>query len=199
MPGTYKTELEYWETKATEIRRGQTEAFRRSATKWAAVLTALLGAFGAVAFAGGLTTIEDLPDGWVLVVRILTSLAAALSVVSIVALSIVSGGLRMRLQQSAVTALQLADEETEPSKELRTLFRWGRVAAIAAAACVLIGSGAVLWVSPAAPAASPVQSIVVKFDDGSACGEPKRSGEELTLDGRNLSEAVEITPVSKCP
>ena len=197
MPVSWRKELEYWEGKVAEIRRGQVATVRSSATRWAALLTALLGVFSAVAFAGGLNTIDKLDEPWATVVKLLTSVAAGTAVLSIVLLNIVAGGLRLQLQKSALTALQLAEEETQPTSRMLSQLWWGRILAVVTAAFVLGGSILVLW---APPAAAPVQALFARFSDGSECGKPTvaESG-ELMLGRHNLTSAVEILTVAKCP
>src|SRR4051794_27492384 len=54
----------YWRDQVVAARHGQLEMVRKAATGWSALFGGLLGIFGTVAFAGGLPTMEDLPDRW---------------------------------------------------------------------------------------------------------------------------------------
>lgn len=197
MPISATDEIKYWDDKVSEIRRGQTAAIRTSATKWAALLTALLGAFSAVAFAGGLTTVEDLDSDWETPVKVLTTVAAACSLTAIVVLSCVAGGLRIVHDKTPLTWVKLAVEETRPSKALRVALGLGRLGAVIAALCVVAGSFIVLW-APAAQA--PADSVIVRFSDHTLCGVPTKNADgTLQLRGRDLSEAMQVLTVSTCP
>jgi hypothetical protein len=65
MPASADEEWAYWDAKATDLRRTQLSTVQGAATKWATLLTAVLGVFGTVAFAGGLTTLDKLPGALV--------------------------------------------------------------------------------------------------------------------------------------
>ena len=197
MPASLTDEWKYWDTKLAEVRRGQTAALRTSATKWAALLTALLGAFSAVAFAGGLTKIDDLETGWASPVKGLTTVAALASIGAIVILSFVSGGLRVRHEKKPLTAKELADEETNPSKSLIRLLLLGRGLALVAAACVVAGSVAVLWAPQAPTEPTP---LLVTFPSGTICARPSVGANgALTVSGRTLDQATRVLVVTKCP
>jgi len=158
VPVSPEEEWTYWDTKATELRRGQLVTIQTAATRWAALLTALLGVFGTVAFAGGLTTVDKLP-GWLpWVVRALTTLAAASAVTGIVVLSMAAGGLFVSRQPgSSATAVRRL-YTTQMGAALALLNR-GRAFAVAAAVLVLLGSLIVLWTPE--KSASPSQTTVV--------------------------------------
>src|SRR5262245_39293504 len=93
MPVSPEEEWDYWDAKATELRRTQLKNVQSSATKWSALLAALLGVFGTVAFAGGLTTLDKLHDPWSTIVKVLTTAAAATAIAGIVLLAKAAGGL----------------------------------------------------------------------------------------------------------
>jgi hypothetical protein len=197
VPVSVADEWRYWDGKVTDLRRGQTAALRTSATKWAALLTALLGAFSAVAFAGGLTRIDDLGGHWVGLVKWLTTVAAVASVGAIGTFSFVSGGLQVRHAKKPLTATELATDETNPTPSLIRLLLVGRGLAILAAGCVIVGSVVVLW-APQAP--TPATPLLVRFSDGAVCGRPI-SGSDGTLKvaGRSLSRAKQVLTVTTCP
>lgn len=197
MPVSAAAEWKYWDGKVTEIRRGQTAALRTSATKWAALLTALLGAFSAVAFAGGLSQIDDLGERWVTPVRWLTTVAAVASIGAIIVLSYVSGGLQVRHVKNPLTATELATDETSPTPLLIRLLLVGRGLAILAAGCVIVGSVVVLW-APQAPA--PATPLLVRFPDGAVCGRPVTASDgTVKVAGRSLSRAKQVLTVTTCP
>jgi hypothetical protein len=195
MPVTEEEEWSYWDQKATELRRGQLATVQGSAGKWLAFLTALLGIFGTVAFAGGLTTIDKLGSGWDIAARTLTTLAALAAVIGIVFLTKAAGGLSVK-KVGNLTSVGARDLSTSNiSGNLRDLGK-GRVAALAASALVLAGSMIVLWVGPAPQGES--QKVIAIIDGRAICGELGSSEGRLTIAGEVAETASSLVPVASC-
>jgi hypothetical protein len=197
MPATAEQEWEYWDKQATDLRRSQLKTVQTSATKWSTLLTALLGVFGTVAFAGGLSSLDDLEPPWAGVAKSMTTIAAGLAIVAIVCLSYAAGGLRL----TAVSALSgplLKRRNTDLAGSSLALLDLGRLCAVLAGLAVLAGSFMVLWAPTSEPRAS---RVIARFDDVSYCGRPTKApiDNDLLIGGRKLSEATEIISVAACP
>ncbi len=192
---TFADEAAYYEARLDELRRGQLRTVQASAGRWSALMTGVLGVFGTVAFAGGLSTVDKLDGPYDVVAKVLTTLAAATAVAAVVYLARASGGLRLD-DLAFPSGRALMNREVRLAAEARALLRTGRWFAAATGALVLAGSVLVLWAPVAAPGPS---KVLVRFPDGAVCGAPARVGGQLTVGGRPLRDAVEIVPVEACP
>jgi hypothetical protein len=196
MPATPEEEFDYWDAKATDLRRGQLDTVRTTATKWATLMSALLGVFGTVAFAGGLQTVDQLGDPWAQVVKGLTTFAAALAVSAILLLSLAAGGLRIA-KEPGLTADSVRKMFTENTGGALGLLGWGKKAAVTAAAAVLSGSALILWIGPQAP---PPPAVLVVTEHGSYCGPLRHSGGRLKVGGHALAgDITSVVIVDACP
>ena len=197
MPASAEEEWRYWDTKATELRRSQLTTVQTAATKWSAVLTALLGVFGTVAFAGGLTTIDKLPSPWDAIAKTLTTLAVITAIIAIWVLNRAAGGLSIA-KYHGISAATTRDIHTTGAERALGLLKFGKYFAVATAALVLVGSLLVLWVreKPEVPAPPTLLAVV---DQGLICGELASVEGKLTVDGRPAETATYIVPVSACP
>ncbi|MDG6103225.1 hypothetical protein Daura_17105 [Dactylosporangium aurantiacum] len=192
---TFADEAAHYEARLDELRRGQLSTVQAAARRWSALMTGVLGVFGTVAFAGGLTTIDKLAAPYGTVAKVLTTVAAATAVAAVTWLARASGGLRLD-DLAFPSGRTLMNREARLAAEARALLRTGRWLAAATGALVVAGSVLVLW----APAAAPDPSkVLVRFPDGAVCGAPARVGGQLTVGGRPLRDAVEIVPVGTCP
>jgi hypothetical protein len=193
---TLADEFDFYEQKLDELRRGRLATVRATAARWAALMTATLGVFGTVAFAGGLRTVDKLAAPFDSIVKALTTLAAATALAAVVYLARAAGGLRLE-DLSFPNGRTLMNRETQLANASRRHLRVGRRFASATGAIVLTGSAFVLW----CPTAKPTPSkVLVRFPDGAACGAPTwTSGGQLTVGGRPLRDAVETIPVAVCP
>ncbi|MEV4513307.1 hypothetical protein AB0K00_30560 [Dactylosporangium sp. NPDC049525] len=192
---TFADEAAYYETRLDELRRDQLKTVQSAAGRWSALMTAVLGVFGTVAFAGGLTTIDKLAAPYDVVAKAVTTLAAVTAVTAVVHLARAAGGLRLE-DLTFPNGKALMNREARLAGEARTRLRTGRWFAVATGALVLAGSGLVLWCPTAAPGPA---KVLVRFPDGAACGAPAWAGGQLTVGGRPLRDAVEIVPVAACP
>lgn len=200
MPASPEEEWEYWDKKATELRRGELSTVESSATKWSALMAALLGVFGTVAFAGGLTTLDKLGKPWSTLAKGLTSAAAISALAAIILLSLAAGGLLVT-KQPGFTPNRLRERfATGASTSLRWL-RCGQLAALLAGLLVLSGSAIVLWVEPKSE--DPIPPSLVGIVDGTAvCGKLAKSadGKKLMIGTTEVTTGVtNLVPVDACP
>jgi hypothetical protein len=192
---TWADEVAYHEQKADQLRRDQLGTVQAAARRWSALMGALLGVFGTVAFAGGLTTLDRLAPPYDVLVRVLTTLALLGAAGAVALLARAAGGLRMRDVPLLTGAVLLERQDEWLAGAVRSL-TWGRRCALGAAGLVLGGSLLVLW-TPAPPAASP---LLVRFPGAALCGRPVAGTDgRLTIAGRPLDEAVDVVPVAACP
>ena len=92
---TNADEIAYWESRLEQLRRGQLKAVQTTAAKWSGLMAGILGVFGTVTFAGGLTTVDKLPSPMDWVVKGVTTLAAISAVLGIWYLARAAGGLTL--------------------------------------------------------------------------------------------------------
>lgn len=198
MPATPEEEWTYWDTKATELRRTQLGTVQASATKWSALMTALLGVFGTVAFAGGLTTIDKLGHPWDRVAKILTTAAAASAVLAIVALALAAGGLLVS-RGPGLTATSVRDRQTTQLQRGLKRLHVGRLCAVLDAALVIAGSTIVLWAGEAKSTSSSGTFLAV-VDGKAVCGPlTKDANGALVIGGATLKKVTQLVPTSSCP
>jgi hypothetical protein len=197
VPVSPEEEWEYWDKKATELRRGQLTTVQTSATKWSALLAALLGVFSAVAFAGGLTTIDKLPDLWAPIVRGITTLAVLTDIGGIAALSMAAGGLLVA-RRSGLTATSVQEMYTAGTG---TALRWlttGRVFALVTAVLVLAGSGIVLW-APERSDPPKAPNVLVVVNGHAVCGRLSGTPGAWKVGDEPLSgQITSMTVVASC-
>ncbi|MEA2498870.1 MAG: hypothetical protein QOH26_1275 [Actinomycetota bacterium] len=197
MPASAEEEWAYWDGKATELRRNQLETIRNAAAKWAALLTAFLGVFGTVAFAGGLTTVDKLDAGFALVAQILTTAAAIVALAGIYCFSRAGGGLSWSVVPG-LSATSLRESRTTGSKDSIRWLTWGKSFSSATAILVLGGSLLVLWAGEGSAPPKPV-SVVEVVNGQLYCGTLKDDGETVTIGGAPTGEVQGVITVSVCP
>lgn len=197
MPATAEEEWTYWDEKATELRRTQIATVQSAAAKWSALLTALLGLFGTVAFAGGLTTIDKLSDPFDLIARIMTTLAAVCAVRAIWLLTKAGGGLSLS-KMPGINAASVRDHYTTGTTTSINRLAEGKTWAIGAGALVLAGSLMVLWAGERSdPAKAP--SVVGIVDGKLVCGKLTKNDSGNIAIGGTTGEVTQVTPVTTCP
>jgi hypothetical protein len=196
MPATEEEEWIYWDAKATELRRTQLETVRNSATKWSALLTALLGVFGAVAFSGGLTAIDKLNRASAFLARGLTTLAALAAVVGIFYFAKAAGGLTLKRTDSLGSDTLRTSYSESTKRGLRNI-GIGKRAAFVAVGCVLAGSLVVLWSGEAKPLATPTY-LLARVHGQLICGLLGEDERGVTIDRLPAAQAQVITVVQSC-
>jgi hypothetical protein len=199
MPATETEEWLYWDAKATELRRTQLATVKASATKWSALLTALLGLFGAVAFAGGLTAVDKLSETNATLARVLTSLAALAALIAVFLFSKVSDGLFPKTV-AGVTATSVREINTTGANAALVWFRAARALAIAAILLVVAGSFFVLWAGEASPPNKP-SSVIAAVNGRIVCGQLGLGPHlVLTVGGDSIKGNITaIAEVAACP
>ena len=199
MPASAEEEWTYWDTKATELRRTQLATVQTAATKWAALLTALLGVFGAVAFAGGLTTIDKLGSPYAIIAKLLTTLAAIAAILAVYLFAQAAGGLTPRVAHG-IGAASVRQMNTVASRNVMKTLKWGKRFAVSAAVLVLGGSALVLWVGDKTVSVVPPAMVAV-VDGRLICGELTKQpdGTVLVGDHRITRSITQIVSVGKCP
>jgi hypothetical protein len=199
MPVSPEQDWEYWDEKATALWREQMTSVSTAAAKWSAMVGTLLGVFGAVAFAGGLATIERLDDPWNAIAKIITTAAVLASVVGIVLLAAAAGGLTTQQLDQPLTGAQVKTHQTVGIRRSLELLRVGRWFSAGAALLVIIGSLIILWVGPA-PVSRKPPLLIAAFPDGAVCGPAvlAQSG-KVTVAGRELdSQMKAMVVVTAC-
>jgi hypothetical protein len=187
-------ETEYWSQKLADAQRGQLDTVASAATAWTALLGSLLGVFGLVTFAGGLTAIDDLPEPWASGAKWLTIVAAALLATATLAAGVASQKLSPKTQEGM--SWQTFKTETQArAKDGLAWLRLVKVTAVITALVVLVGSSIVLFVD----AGPSTQKFVAVVDGVSACGPLEHDGEHIAVGGVPLLGDVTLTVVGKCP
>jgi hypothetical protein len=199
VPVSPEDDWTYWDSRATSLTRTQLAGVNASAAKWQALATSLLAVFGTVAFAGGLTTLDELSEPWGVIAQVLTTLAVASGVVGVVLLALAAGGLRVDTVTGPLDGMALRDLHERETERQASRLRAGRLAAVTTAGLVLAGSLLILWFGQPGPSDPP--AFVAVFEDGAACGSLSLGGGgELLLAGRPLSDGlVSISSVDACP
>jgi hypothetical protein len=199
MPVSPEQDWEYWDEKATALWREQTTSVNTAAAKWSAMVGALLGVFGAVAFAGGLATLDKLSGPWDAIAKAITTAAVLAGVGGIVFLALAAGGLRTERLDHPLTGAEVKRRHTTRVRSSLRLLRIGRWFSACAALFVVAGSLLILWVG-SAPAAKKPPLLIATFSDGSICGPavfaPNGS---ITVGGRKLDNRLRnLVVVSSC-
>jgi hypothetical protein len=193
--GMTAEEAKYWREKLETTQREQLQTVAKAATAWTALLTSLLGVFGLVSFAGGLTALNDLPAQWQPWVKGMVALAAVLVAWATVSAARASQTLSPVIREGDDVNKFKAEEEQRATKGLDLLgdVKWS---ASIAALVVLAGSLIVLVVGPASP---PAQKFVAIVDGVATCGELQRQGEGFSIGTTTLDSGVTFMVVASCP
>lgn len=200
MPATRDDEWTYWDTKLTELRRCELETVHNAAKAWSTLFAGVLGLFGTVAFAGGLTTIDDLPGSAATVAKVLTLGAFGAALVATVAAAFASNSMTVKSDASLTTGKALRQRAHEAAQEGLERLKLARWAGLVAAACVVVGSVLILVVGKAEPAKSPPTAVVV-IDGRAVCGKLERAESgDLAIGGTPLKgNVVAFSVVAACP
>lgn len=190
------TEEEFWSQQVIEGRRGQLENVRKSATTWSGLFGAVLGVFGTVAFAGGLTALEDLPGEYASPVRVMTIAAAALALAATV-LSGWAAGYPMKPTNDN-TWQGLRNTTNDRAETARVELLVAKSLGFLAAVLVLVGSSLVLFIDKDTPAPKP-PTVVAVVDGSAVCGTLSITSDGAEIGGKPLSGAVtSFTIVAAC-
>jgi hypothetical protein len=196
---TREEEWTYWNAKNEELRRTQLETVQQAAAGWATLFAALLGVFGTVAFAGGLTTLDKLGSPWDAVARVLTAAAAVLGAVATYLAATASHSLSPK-QQNELDADSLRVRSGTAAAKSHQALAWAKGTGFAAVLLVLGGSGLVLFLGEGDGPGDPPTAVVV-IDGRAVCGRLQASADGgLRVAGETLDEDVTgVTVVAACP
>lgn len=194
---TTQTEDEYWEERLVDLTRQGLDTTRKAAAGWAALLGGVLGVYGTVAFAGGLTSLDRLAAPF----DDVTKLATVAAVVALVIATIYAAKASQSTSASAETPLtwiQLRDRSNAAANSSVKNLRISKIAGVIAASIVLLGSTAVLLMGEAQKPSEPPTVLAVVGGDA-VCGKLDRAGGALRVDGVELSDVSDLLVVTTCP
>lgn len=199
VPPTREEEWTYWDTKLTELRRGELETVHNAAKAWSTLFAGVLGLFGTVAFAGGLTAIDDLPGRAATAAKVLTLVAIFAALVATIAGAYASQSMTLTTDQP-LTGKALRERADKTANTALKRLSVAKKAGIVAAACVVSGSVLILIVGKAKATHTPPTAVVV-VNGGAVCGSLERAESgALTIGGTALVGNVgSVTVVDACP
>lgn len=199
MPLTPAQEWAYWDNKATELRHGQLKTVQDAAAGWSKLFSALLGVFGTVAFAGGLTTLDKLAQPWAAIAKGGTLLAVVAAVLATIWAAQASQDLGPG-KGTGLDAATLRNRSIAAATASLEKFGRARQAGFVAVSAVLAGSALIL-LAPAAKPLAESPSVLVVTNGQAQCGRLTRSdGGVLQVDGVSLDRYVQqISVVERCP
>jgi hypothetical protein len=189
-------EIKYWSSKVEEAKRGQLETVQKSATAWMALFSSLLGVFGAVAFAGGFRSIDELDDSAAFPIKVATTLAgAALCLATYLAAKAAGRLFPTTTNDSTWQAYRKASIDTA-AQSLESLSN-ARKLGLVAVLLVLFGSLFALW----GPTAPPSPSKVLMNIEGKViCGKLSYSkGGLIAVDGVEVRSITQQPTLVICP
>lgn len=196
---TQYEEDEYWQGKINELGRTRLDTLRDSASKWTALITALLGIFAVVAFTGALPTLDKLDTDVAVGVKIVVLIALVCAVVATVLLAAASGNL-FPASLAAPSPGQLKDNYDERADTAAKELKWGRWFGVAAALLVVVGSAVIFVLGEASTSKSP-PTVVTVVNGKAICG--KLGGAPhgpLKVSDVDLSSGVtDVVVVDACP
>jgi hypothetical protein len=185
----------YWAGKVTALQRTQLETVNAAATAWRTLFGALLGIFTAVAFAGGLTTIDKLAHPWNVILKIATVVALVMAIGATYLANKASGSMSVGvltdqdpdfLRQRTRAMAEQAHADLDLAKPLGAL----------AVGIVIVGSVIALFIGPAK--AGP-QDVLVVINGQATCGPLTAQSDRLVVGTTPLSTRVsQMTAVSSC-
>ena len=189
-------DYKYWAGKVAALQRTQLDTVNAAATAWRTLFGALLGIFTAVAFAGGLTTIDKLASPWDTIMKIATLVAVAAAIGATYFANEASGSISVELLHNQ-DPLNLRNRTAAMASAARSNLDRAKPLGALAVGIVIIGSAVVLIVGPA-KAAPP---DVLLFQNGHAiCGPLAKQSGQLVVGNTPLSPgASQMTVVSSCP
>ena len=188
-------EHDYWKDQVIALRRNQLETVTKAATSWSALFSAVLAVFGAVAFAGGLTTLDKLASPWHEIVLGMTLLAAMLALAATVLAGLASGTTASETDDSTWDGLR--DSTKQRAKEALGRLRLAKKLGAGAMALVVVGSSIVLIVGEDTSVSSP--DVIAVVNGAAVCGPLTRTNARLSVAGTELTNVASITVVGACP
>jgi hypothetical protein len=193
-------EWKYWDGKLIELRRGQLGTVQAAATAWSTLFGGLLAVFGTIAFAGGLTGIEELPGPAAVVAKGLT-LVAALAAASATWHAAHAAQSMSLGTETDLTAMGLRQRMNDAAAASLIRLQKAKGRGMLAAVAVLVGSAMILIIGKADKPADAPPAAVVVVDGRAVCGKLQRGSEGgLSVAGTELTSNVSgLTVVAACP
>lgn len=198
MPVTPEEEWTYWDDRATELRRGEMQTVQKAATAWGSLFGALVGVFGAVTLAGGLTTIDELQSPWDSFVKGATLAAITLALVTIYLAARAGGGLSPGLVRELDAASLEVRMSRAAERGIATL-RWVKMTGTAVVVLLIAASFTVVL---AGRQTQPAPTVIAVVNGKAICGRVAggQHGRALTVNSTPLSKAVTtLNVVAACP
>lgn len=187
-------EVEFWKQQVLTRNRDQLTTVSKAATAWSALFAGVLGVFGTVAFAGGLTAVDRVDDPWSAVVKTATLLAVVLALVATV-LAGIAAGASVSVTNDSTWDGQRDWVKTQAARafgRLRLAKRFGGFAGVV----LLFGSTVVLLAGEAGPS---VPTVVVVVGGRAVCGPLTSTATGLAVGGTGLTKVTSLTVVQACP
>lgn len=199
MPLTPEQDFDFWDSKLTDLRHNQLETVQKAATAWAAFFSAALGIFGAVAFAGGLTTLDKVGSPWNGIAKGLTIVAALAALYATWRSATAAQGMKPQLS-SQLDAGKYRARSARAAEEAAERLKRAKTAGFFAACLVLGGSCMVLLAGEAEKEPPKAPTVVAIIDGAAYCGELGGHGGALSVDTYPMSSFVEkVVLVDACP
>ena len=198
VPVTPEDEWTFWDARLTDLKHGQLETVQKAATAWASLFGALVGVFGAVAFGGGLASVDRLPGPWDVLVKAATLGAITLALVTIYLAAKAGEGLSPKTVR-AFDAKALMLQTYEAAQERLATLRRARMTGVAVIS-ILVGGAFVVLLVGREP--QPAPSVVAIVDGKAVCGKLASGGhgQALKIGSTSLDAAVaSLDVVSSCP
>jgi hypothetical protein len=187
-----------WATAAAAALVGQLEAVRGAADKWASTVTALIGAFGAVAVVTGTDAIDQLPASWRVPAVVLTLVAGGFAVASIFFSARAAQGATFKTNNFTTSAYRAHVVGSAP-KAIANLRR-SRWTGMVAAALVFAGSVASLAAAAGGQDSAGTTVVVIGADGRLVCGAlstDKKTGKVMVAQ-QDISGATDVQVVESC-
>ncbi len=188
---------DFWGERALSVRRNQLETVRAAASSWKNLFSAVLGAFSAAAFAGGLPTLTKLTEPLQTIVKAAT-LVAVVAFLGATVFSSLAAGAGLRLTSDQSWQGTQADHKSAAALAIKRLDA-AKLCGVIAAVLVLAGSAVIFWVGEAAPKPQP-PTVVAVLDGNAVCGKLAAStGGALMAGTVPLTKVDSLMIVATCP
>ncbi len=189
-----------WALRAQELHFTELDRLKVTAEKWATSLTAILGAFGAVALIKGPDTIADLEPSLQYWTGGVLALAIACGLISIFLAAFAAQGIPSR---QWLTGLGVRERYAEMTEKAAKRLHWSRLVVIPA---VLLTGASIGLTWYGKKADRPMPTVIAVQSSGEVvCGVLARDGGgRLVVKSGNqpevpLAEVVSVATISKCP
>jgi hypothetical protein len=191
-----KEEDDFWRQAIEDARHNQLDTVRKAAAGWLALFTAVLGVFGTVTFATGLTGLNDLSDTTRVYVRIGIAVAAVATLAATILAGSAANSVPHVTSELDITSFQV--KTNNRAKSALNRLRGAMVLGAVAAAVVVAGSFLVLFSNPVTASTQPAP-VIAEIGGKAYCGTPTASADgTLSIGGTSLNGAKSIVVVGSC-